>query len=77
MKLKHKKNLLVALRNIVLLFCLYVLMVFILRSTVYCSPFDETCRINRDELPPIVAVALPMTILVAFIWEKIADKFDL
>lgn len=77
MKLKHKKNLLLAIRNIVLLFCLYVLMVFILRSTVYCSPLDSGCEINRDALPPIVAVALPMTVLVAFVWEKIANKFEL
>ena len=72
-----KENWVKIVKNLFLLLCLYVVVVLILRTTIYCGVADLKCQIRTMDLPPVFVPALPITILIAYVWSKLVKKFDL
>jgi len=61
-------------KNIVLLLSLYIAVILIVEFVTACEPSDFVCELNK---PASGFVAIPFTILIAFIWSKVAKKFNL
>ncbi len=73
-----KNSLFELLKGSILSLCLYIVVTLILKQTVYCGRADIECKINSlvDGRIPIFFLAIPITILLIYLWNTFLDKLN-